>query len=89
MTGSEKMLDVIVRAPRVPEPMEFEWDRNKKVGEGARESADAFGYTGDNPTFKKGEDVLHREKPLHAAGIEDGDTVWLVDAGGGVGPINR
>ena len=32
----------------------------------------------------KGEDVLDRQKPLVAAGVEDGDELEIVDFGGGV-----
>lgn len=81
---SDKDLTVTVRAPRSVEPKEFTWPKTTKVGDAARQAAAAFEYSTDNPTLKKGDEVLDRNKPLVAEGIHDGDVLWLVDAGGGV-----
>jgi len=77
-------ITVSVRAPRALEPKEFTWTKTTKVGEAAKEAADAFGYAAGTPTFQKGDDILDRKKPLVAEKVEDGDVLDLVDAGGGV-----
>jgi hypothetical protein len=55
-----------------------------KVGDAAKQAAEAFGYAAGSPTFQKGQDILDRNKPLVAEKIQDGDVLDLVDAGGGV-----
>jgi hypothetical protein len=78
-------LTVAVLAPHSPEPKSFTWVKTKKVGEAAVEAATAFGITGGNPTFMNASgELLDRNKPLVAAGVRDGDTLELVDVGGGV-----
>lgn len=80
----DKRITVTVRAPRALEPKEFTWAKTMKVGEAAKEAAEAFGYAAGTPTFQKGDDILDRNKPLVAEKVEDGDVLDLVDAGGGV-----
>jgi hypothetical protein len=78
-------LTVIVYAPRTPAPKTFMWLKTFKVGEAAREAATAFGYQGGNPGLQnvKGQ-VLDNKKSLVAEGVRDGDTLELIDGGGGV-----
>jgi hypothetical protein len=83
-SASDREITVTVRAPRAREPKEFTWDKTTKIGDAAKEAAEAFGYAGGTPTFQKGEEILDRNKPLVAEKIEDGDVLDLVDAGGGV-----
>ncbi len=78
-------ITVTVYAPRAVEPKEFTWPKTKKVGEAAQEAAIAFGYEPSSPTFQnENEEVLDRNKPLVAEKVKDGDTLELVDSGGGV-----
>ena len=76
---------VEVFSPRQPEPKQFAWRRDMRVGDAAAEAAAAFGYEGGAPSFQndKGE-VLDRNKPLAAEHVKDGDRLELVDTGGGV-----
>lgn len=80
------MIAVIVIAPREPDqPRTFQFRRNERVGAAARTSADAFGYTGGTPSFANDDNVvLDRDKSLAAEHVRDGDTLHLVDVGGGV-----
>ena len=80
----DQEITVTVTAPRALEPKTFTWSKTMKVGDAAKEAAEQFGYTGGSPTFQKGDDILDRKKPLQAEKVEDGDTLDLVDAGGGV-----
>ena len=83
--GKEKQeLDVEVFAPRFPDPRPFTWNKHVLVGEAADEAAAAFGYAGGTPSLAKGGRALDRAKQLVAAGVRDGDTLELVDVGGGV-----
>ena len=76
---------VTVFAPSTTEPKSFTWPKTKKVGEAAIEAADAFGLDAEEPTFQNAADeVLDRRKPLIAEGVQDGDELELVGAGGGV-----
>ena len=77
-------ITVEVFCPRSPNPKTFTWPKTLKVGEAARQAAAAFGITGGNPSLQKGTEVLDSQKPLVAAGVRDGDTLELVDCGGGV-----
>jgi hypothetical protein len=78
-------LRVTVYAPRSPEPKMFKFRREETVGQAARTAADAFGYEGGNPSFAtEGRTVLDRNKTLAAAHVHDGETLELVDVGGGV-----
>ncbi|WP_034270650.1 ubiquitin family protein [Haloechinothrix halophila] len=78
-------LTVTVYAPRSPQPKTFQFRRQETVGEAAHAAAEAFGYEGGNPSFATEEQVvLDRNKPLAAAHVRDGDTLELVDVGGGV-----
>jgi hypothetical protein len=76
---------VEVYAPRTPTPKEFTWDRSLKVGEAAKEAANAFGLIGGNPTLgdKNGKPYA-RDKTLAEVGIKDHQHLELLDAGGGV-----
>ncbi len=79
-------ITVQVVAPRDPDhPRTFEFRHNELVGTAARVAADAFGYTAGNPSFANDENVvLDRDKSLAAEHVHDGDTLHLVDVGGGV-----
>jgi hypothetical protein len=77
---------VQVVAPRDPDhPRAFEFRHNELVGTAARLAADAFGYTAGSPSFANDDNVvLDRDKSLAAEHVHDGDTLHLVDVGGGV-----
>ncbi len=78
-------ITVTVYQPSEPEPKEFTWPKNKKVGEAADEAMAEFELTAENPTFQNADnEVLDRNKPLVAEGVKDGDVLELVSAGGGV-----
>lgn len=78
-------LTVTVYAPRSPEPKTFQFRREETVGQAARTAAESFGYQGGNPSFATQEHVvLDRNKTLAAAHVRSGDTLELVDVGGGV-----
>lgn len=83
---NDHQITVLVFAPRSPQPREFTWRKTVKVGAAADEAARAFGYEAGTPTFQNAqEEVLDRNKPLVAEKVRDGDTLELVDCGGGVG----
>ena len=84
--GHGRLITVTVIAPRDPgHPRTFEFRPEETVGDAARVAAEAFGYTGGHPTFADDHDVvLDRSKTLRAAHVRDGDTLHLVDVGGGV-----
>jgi hypothetical protein len=83
--AGQERITVTVFAPRDPDSKIFEFRRNELVGEAARTAADAFGYQAGNPSFVNGEQVvLDRTKNLAAEHVRDGDTLDLVDVGGGV-----
>jgi hypothetical protein len=79
-------ITVNVIAPRDPDhPRRFEFRRNELIANAARTAATAFGYVGGNPSFATPDDVvLDRNKSLAAEHVRDGDTLHLVDVGGGV-----
>jgi len=89
MGKDDQQVTVTVRAPRALEPKEFTWAKTTKVGDAAKEAAQAFGYAAGTPTFQKGTDILDRNKPLVAAKVVDGDVLDLVDAGGGVSQVGQ
>lgn len=80
----EKTLKVKVFAPRSPKAKKFEWAPDMSVGEAAAEAAAAFDYAPGTPTLAKDGVTLDREAQLHQAGVKNGDTLELVDIGGGV-----
>lgn len=84
--GHDKQtIEVTVFAPRFPsEPRQFDWNKHMSVGEAAAEAAAAFEYAPGTYSLSKNDKVLDRDKQLVAAGVRDGDELWLVDAGGGV-----
>jgi hypothetical protein len=84
--GAEKqMVNVEVFAPRSPTaPKQFTWSKHLSVGEAADEAATAFGYQAGVATLAKDGVELDRSKQLVAAGVRDGDTLTLIDSGGGV-----
>jgi hypothetical protein len=77
-------LHVKVLAPRSTEPKRFTWDKDMLVADAAAEAAQAFGYTGGTPGLSKGRKMLEPTEQLHQAGVHDGDTLELLDRGGGV-----
>lgn len=83
--AARDLITVIIYAPREPEPKTFEFHRNELVGTAARTAADAFDYEGGNPSFATEQSVvLDRSKSLAAEHVHDGETLNLVDVGGGV-----
>jgi hypothetical protein len=85
-SGSEKQdIHVKVVAPRSPtDPKQFTWSKHLSVGEAADEAATQFGYQAGVATLAKDGTELDRSKQLVAAGVRDGDTLNLIDSGGGV-----
>lgn len=78
-------IEVIVYAPKTPEPKTFGFAGSETVGEAAKHAAEAFGYGPGNPSFEtKDTRVLDRSLTLVAAGVHNGEKLELVDAGGGV-----
>ena len=78
-------ITVLVVAPREPDPRPFQFRHEELTGAAARTAAKAFGYTGGNPAFANSKnEVLDRDKSLAAEHVHDGDTLYLVDVGGGV-----
>jgi hypothetical protein len=78
-------ITIVVLSPNEVDPKKFTWPITMKVEDAAREAALAFGYApGGNPTFKVGKEIINRNKTLAGAHLKDGDTVELVDIGGGV-----
>jgi len=77
-------ITVTVFVPGETESRTFEFEKHSRVGEAARVAATAFGFSGGDPTFAKGKDVLDRQKQLVAEGVRDGDALELIDTGGGV-----
>lgn len=78
-------LTVTVYAPRDPDPKTFHFPRTETVGAAATEAAQKFGYAGGTPSFQNSEgEVLNRDLSLVAAHVHNGDTLELVDVGGGV-----
>lgn len=78
---------VIVFAPRSPEPKEFHWRKDLKVGEAAQEAAQAFGYQGGNPGLQTEGNrprVLDNNKTLEQEKVHNGERLELIDTGGGV-----
>jgi hypothetical protein len=79
-----KKLHVAVLAPRSPKPKKFTWDQHLLVRDAAADAAQAFGYTGGTPALSKDDKVLDGDQELAQAGVRDGDTLELLDKGGGV-----
>jgi hypothetical protein len=78
-------VEVTVIAPRSPEPKQFHFARTETVGQAARTAANAFGYGEGTPTFATAKRViLDRNETLAAAHVHNGETLHLVDVGGGV-----
>jgi hypothetical protein len=85
MSKDKQDLHVIVIAPRDPDhPHTFTWNKHVRVSDAAAEAAAYFGYTGGSPGLTEDDRVLDGDKQLVAAGVDDGDTLELLDAGGGV-----
>jgi hypothetical protein len=85
MPNDHSELHIKVFAPREPEARDFAFAHNVTVGEAAEAVALAFGYAPGTPSFQTADGtVLERDKNLAAAHVKDGDTLELVDAGGGV-----
>lgn len=80
----KQTITVIIFAPGETESKSFDFDKHLTVGEAARQAAAAFGFADGDPTLAKGKTALDRNKQLVAAGVRDGDTLELIDAGGGV-----
>lgn len=82
-----QLLTVHVVAPNSPHKKTFHWVRIMKVGDAAREAATAFGYQGGTPAFQTDSNPprqLDNQKTLVAEHVKSGDTLEIVDIGGGV-----
>jgi hypothetical protein len=79
-------ITITVFSPKESEGKEFTFPKTKKVGEAATEAALAFGYAaGSTVSFQNiDKKVLDRDKPLVAEHVKDGDSLDIVDVGGGV-----
>jgi hypothetical protein len=78
-------LHVIVVAPRDPEPKEFAFPPEERVGQAANDAAAKFGYVTSNFSFQTVRGVvLGRDLTLASAGVRDGEKLTIVDVGGGV-----
>jgi hypothetical protein len=78
-------LHVTVYAPRFPDkPRRFTWKPETLVGEAADEAAEKFKYQPGAVSLAKGGRAFNRDETLKHAGVRDGDTLDLVDVGGGV-----
>lgn len=78
-------LEIVVYSALSVEPKTFSWARQTTVGQAADEAAAAFRYEGGTPTLQTEDGtVLDRGTRLAATRLRDGDTVELVDVGGGV-----
>lgn len=85
--GSREVLHVLVLAPGFVEPRKFEFKKTLTVKQAATEAASAFGYRANTPGFQTtGPDPkeLPENETLAAAGVRDGETLELIDTGGGV-----
>lgn len=81
---NKKAITVTVFALNSTEGKEFIWEKTMKVRDAAAEAAAAFGISDENATLSKDGTALDRDKPLVAAGVDDGDKLELVSTGGGV-----
>lgn len=79
-----RKLHVKVVAPRSPKPKKFTWEQHLLVRDAAADAAQAFSYTGGTPALSKDDKVLDGDQELVQAGVRDGDTLELLDKGGGV-----
>lgn len=78
-------LELTVYSAVAVEPKTFSWPRSVTVEQAAGEAATAFGYTGGTPTFQTEDGtVLDPSARLASARLKDGDTLEIVDVGGGV-----
>jgi hypothetical protein len=85
MPDDHSLLHLKIFSPREPDPRDFSFARTDSVGAAARSVADAFGYTGGNPSLQNADgEVLNRDESLVAAHVHEGATLELVDVGGGV-----
>lgn len=83
--GDHGELQLKVLSPREPDARPFEFPRPEHVADAAQTAALAFGYQPGTWTFQTTDGgVLQRDISLAAAHVHDGDTLELVDAGGGV-----
>jgi hypothetical protein len=83
--GDHGELHLQVFSPREPDPRPFEFPRPEHVADAAQAAALVFGYQPGTWTFQTRDGtVLPRDISLAAAHVHDGDTLELVDAGGGV-----
>jgi hypothetical protein len=83
----ESQLRVLVLAPGFVDPREFMFEKSMTVKEAAGEAAKAFGYRANTPGFQTTTtppEELPEDKTLVAAGVRDGETLELIDTGGGV-----
>jgi hypothetical protein len=81
------LLHVLVLAPGFVDPREFAFKKNLTVKEAATEAAKAFGYRANTLGFQtttSPPEELPEDKALVAAGVRDGETLQLIDTGGGV-----
>lgn len=87
MQKEKQEVSVTVFAPRSDKPKTFTWRKTIKVGDAAREAANAFGYQGGTPGFQTTDEpprVLDNNKTLVAEHVTQGAELEIVDTGGGV-----
>lgn len=85
--GGGEEFHVFVLAPGFVDPREFTFRKTMTVREAAAEAAKAFGYQANRPGFQTTTDPpkeLPEDKSLVAAGVRDGESLELIDTGGGV-----
>jgi hypothetical protein len=77
---------VHVLIPSDPKPRKFTFKTSETVGAAAEHAAESFGLRFTAPSFEvEGtRDVLDRTKTLAEVGVHEGETLELVDVGGGV-----
>lgn len=85
--GKRDILHVKVLAPGFVDPRPFQFAETLTVKQAATEAAQAFGYRANTPGFQTtGPEPkeLPENETLAAAGVRDGETLELIDTGGGV-----
>jgi hypothetical protein len=85
--GGGDLLHVLILAPGFVDPRPFTFRKSVTVRQAAAEAAKAFGYRANTPGFQtttSPPEELPEDKTLVAAGVRDGETLQLIDTGGGV-----
>jgi len=81
----DRHVRVEVFVPSQVDGKSFTWLGDMLVSAAAAEAAAEFGIQGWTPSFQNdAKKVLDRNQSLLAQGVDSGDSLELVDAGGGV-----